>query len=71
MKTTIKTSDGSSIICQPSSDEIILIVRDKFGHVASAAMTPDQVGALMFGLEQASPETIAARIKRKFESECM
>lgn len=73
MKTTIKLTTTKSLIVEPyrKSDLVAMMIQQGGLIIKTIYLTPDQVGALMFGLEQASPETIAARIKREFDAECM
>lgn len=59
MKTTVKTEFGGSAIVQPLKRQqmIMITVRDAGpagqGQTIFVEMTPDQAGALMFGMEQA------------------
>lgn len=82
MKTTIKLTTTKALTVEPCrmSDLVCLTIIEVIANSASQPMTtireavyltPDQVGALMFGLEQAAPETPAAAIIRRFESECI
>lgn len=54
MKTTIKLGGGKAVIVQPGSKAGVL-VEFMFGGVSVGRdeLTPDQCGALMFGIEQA------------------
>lgn len=60
MKTTIKLSPGKSLSVEPCKigGVIATLNFEMFGIKSSEAMTltPDQCGALIFGLEQALPE---------------
>lgn len=54
MKTTIKLGGGKAVIVQPGNKSGVL-VEFTFGGVSVGRdeLTPDQCGALMFGIEQA------------------
>lgn len=82
MKTTIKLSPTRALTVEPCrlSDMVCLTVIEvitnsndqKMTAVHDAIfLTPDQVGALIVGLEQAAPETSAVSMLRNFEAECM
>lgn len=53
MKTTIKTGICSSLIVQPSTKGMKLALNGITDTVAVVDLTPDQAGALIFGIEQA------------------
>lgn len=55
MKTTIKTGDGEALTVQPFkiAKAISIAVSDKFGNVNTVLLEPDQVGVLLFSIEQA------------------
>lgn len=60
MKTTIKLSTSKSLTVEPCAKRggvIATIAFEMFGIKSTEAMhlTPDQIGVLMFGLEQALP----------------
>lgn len=60
MKTTIKLSTSKSLTVEPCAKRggvIATVAFEMFGIKSSEAMhlTPDQIGVLMFGLEQALP----------------
>lgn len=54
MKTTIKAGDGEALTVQPFkiSKAISIAVSDKAGNVNTILLEPDQVGVLLFALEQ-------------------
>jgi hypothetical protein len=54
MKTTVKTHN-KKIVVQPSlvAGFIELNLLGDFGYLTGTTLTPDQAGALIFGLEQA------------------
>lgn len=63
MKTTVKISTNRSIVVSPSTDgEVIMKVVDSGVETVYQSLTPDQLGALIFGLEMAQE---AAQIKRQ------
>lgn len=55
MKTTVKTAYGHAATVQPLKlmGMVLLTIKDAQGDTIAAECTPDQIGALMFGLEQA------------------
>lgn len=82
MKTTIKLSPTRALTVEPCrlSDLVCLSVIEVITNSDdqkmttvhdSVYLTPDQVGALIVGLEQAAPETSAAAMLHNFEAECM
>lgn len=61
MKTTIKLTAGKSLTVEPCTKRggvIATIAFEMFGIKSSESMhlTPDQCGALIFGLEEATPK---------------
>lgn len=54
MKTTIKTGITSSVIVEPKGEGVKLTLRGISDTVAVLQLTQDQVGALLFGIEQAA-----------------
>ena len=55
MKTTIATDYTGRVIVQPLKlqNMIMITTQDKDGHSHYAELTPDQAGAMLFGMEQA------------------
>lgn len=53
MKTTIKTGICSSLTVQPGAKGMKLALNGITDTVAVVDLTPDQAGALIFGIEQA------------------
>lgn len=55
MKTTVKTEFGHAATVQPLKlmGMVLLTIKDASGDTIATECTPDQIGALMFGLEQA------------------
>ena len=55
MKTTVKTAFGAAATVQPLKlmGMVLISLKDQAGDTVTAECTPDQIGALMFGLEQA------------------
>lgn len=55
MKTTVKTAFGAAATVQPLKlmGMVLLTLKDADGETIAAECTPDQIGALMFGLEMA------------------
>lgn len=74
MKNTIKLTSTTALVVTPAHKAGLVFMgmeRDKVG-AESYYLTPDQVGALIFSLEQAC-EALEVRgmlIREKFESEC-
>ncbi len=75
MKTTVKLSPTKSISVEPAGKHcnggiIATLEFSMFGVKTSEAitMTPDQCGALMFGIEHALKFPMTTR--EKFDSEC-
>lgn len=75
MKTTVKLSPSKSITVEPAGKNcnggiIATLNFEMFGIKSSEAMimTPDQCGALLFGIEHALKFPMTTR--EKFESEC-
>ena len=54
MKTTIKTSDGQALTVQGMrvNKVIMLDAIDSHGNMVNLMLEPDQVGVLLFALEQ-------------------
>ncbi len=63
MKTTIAISTSERVIVEPKNGGVTLYTGH---HNQPIVLTPDQAGALIFGLEQA---TEAAQIAREKEAE--
>jgi hypothetical protein len=55
MKTTIKTDYTGRLVVQPLKLQKMVMVTstDAFGETVTIEMTPDQAGAMLFGMEQA------------------
>ena len=54
MKTTIKAEGGVAVVQPlPICGEVMLTMTDKAGKTVALEMTPDQLGALIFGIEAA------------------
>lgn len=53
MKTTIKTADGESLTIQPQKITkcITLNTSDKHGNFVSLTLEPDQLGIMLFAIE--------------------
>ena len=53
MKTTVKTDVGRVTVQPLTTEGRILLSLGMPGHFPGLALTPDQCGALIFGIEQA------------------
>jgi len=74
MKTTIATESGNYVIAQPVGGAVMVSIHNKPANVTQVTyLTPDQCGALIFGLEQAleameQREKSAAMYAKKYEA---
>lgn len=53
MKTTVKTDTGRVTVQPLTGEKRVLLSLGMPGHFPGLALTPDQCGALIFGMEQA------------------
>lgn len=53
MKTTIKTAHGK-VTAEPLLDGAVQLTVDQGMDYATVELTPDQIGALIFGIERAA-----------------
>ena len=68
MKTTVKTATGSAMVAPlENAGEIVLALVHKTGEGFALVLTPDQCGALIFGMEQAM-EVIDQRHRAALET---
>lgn len=72
MKTTIKTADNGRVIVEPLPGSAVQLTIDlrnasRFGYsdFATVELTPDQIGALLFGIEQAAEAAQVAQDRAK------
>lgn len=54
MRTTIKLEAGKSLVIQPTPEGVRAAIQLGGYTVGSFVLSPDQVGAVMFALEQAA-----------------
>lgn len=62
MKTTVKT-EAASITVQPFHNSSLAMCVKTASQMVSLSLTPDEVGALLFGIEQALEASEAVKLR--------
>lgn len=64
MKSTIKLDGGKAVVIQPGAEQTVRLDITLMGiGVGAINLTPDQCGAILFGLEMALPENQRQRLE--------